>query len=650
MGLRNYAEKVIGRRAVAIALMASAVVAVPAPAQAATKKAKLRAFGSCSGFVHYARRHALTELRLGERVVVQPPFTPQTGGPERDAPQALAESPAGAGQDFSTTNVQEAGVDEPDLVKTDGKRIFVLTGTRLQAIDAGAGGPRLLGSVVVGDSFGGEILLHGDRVFVLSGAGVYSDLIMPLGPGRPMAQAALSLPGYVGGSSTLREIDVSDPAHMRVVRTLEVEGSYVTARLTGDTARVVFTSPPRAIRDLQPVAEAVDRRAAIRRTTTPNWRPSYKVRRGTKGKVRRRALVACRSIRRPERFSGLNSLTVLTLDLDKGLDPVDSDAILTDGQIVYGSTKSLYVATQKLIDEQPNADRPPALLTEVHKFDASIARQTSYEASGVVTGTLLNQFSMSEEKGFLRVASTDSPGWWAPGQNRPQSESFMTVLAQDGRVLKRVGRVGGLGKGERIYAVRMIGDKGYVVTFRQVDPLFVLDLGDPERPRVLGELDLLGYSAYLHPVGEDLLLGVGQAANEQGRTQGTQLSLFDVSDPAKPTRIAQHEVGSSSSSEAEYNHHAFLWWAPASLAVMPVQIYGSGDRGQEFSGAIGFKVARGGIGDAGRVTHPADDYAAPVQRSLVIGDRLFTMSAAGVKATDLGTFAERGFAAFDAGS
>lgn len=650
MRFRVYAEAVIVRRFVALALLVSTVAFVPAPAQAAVKrKAHLRAFASCSGFVHYARRHALGELKLGEPVAVQPPMTV---GPERspDTPQqqTQAEAPAtGGGQDFSTTNVQEAGVDEPDLVKTDGKTIFVVAGTKLQAVDARSAEPRVLGSLAL-DSYGQEILLRGDRVFVLSGAGVYADVILPPNRGGPVAQAALSVP-YFGGNSILREVDVSDPAHMRVVRSLEVDGSYVSARMTGGTARVVFTSPPRAIQELQPVTEAVDRRAAIRRTTTPNWRPSYRVRRGLKGKVKRRALVACRSIRRPVEFSGLNSLTVLTIDMDKGLDPVDSDAILTDGQIVYGSTKSLYVATQKLIDERPAADQPPpGLFTEIHKFDASDADQTTYRGSGVVSGTLLNQFSMSEEKGFLRVASTDSPLWWSPGENRPQSESFVTVLIEQDHVLAQVGRVGGLGKGERIYAVRMIGDKGYVVTFRQVDPLFVLGLGDPTKPKVLGELDLLGYSAYLHPVGDDLLLGVGQAANEQGRTQGTQLSLFDVSDPAKPTRIAQHAVGSSSSSDVEYDHHAFLWWAPSSLAVMPVQIYGS-EKGQEFAGAIGFKVSRSGIDEAGRVTHPASDYAPPVQRSLVVGDRLFTVSGVGVKASDLATFADRGFAAFDAG-
>jgi uncharacterized secreted protein with C-terminal beta-propeller domain len=228
------------------------------------------------------------------------------------------------------------------------------------------------------------------------------------------------------------------------------------------------------------------------------------------------------------------------------------------------------------------------------------------------------------------------------------------VLKQDGAALTQVGRVGELGKGERIYAVRFLGDVAYVVTFRQVDPLYTVGLSDPEHPRVLGSLDLLGYSAYLHPVGDGLLLGVGQAANEQGRTQGTQVSLFDVSDPKNPTRLSNKTVGNGSSSSVEYDPHAFLWWEPAKLAVLPLQIYDyNSDTGTSdvFSGAIGFHARKAdGVTEAGRASHPKDQYgsAAVVERSLVIGDRLFTVSSAGVLASELGSFADQGFAPFPA--
>jgi hypothetical protein len=416
---------------------------------------------------------------------------------------------------------------------------------------------------------------------------------------------------------------------------------------------VIFSATPQALPVLQ-ATTVDDQRPKIARTTTPDWRPTYRLRRGRTGKVARHALVRCTSIERPEIFSGLNSLTVLTIDIDKGLDPVDSDAVMTDGQTVYASKDNLYVATQKAIVEQPSAGSPPPdQQTEIHKFDISKPGETTYEGTGVVSGTLLNQYSMSEQDGVLRVASTQAPLWWSPGNDRP-SESFVTVLKQDGSALREIGRVGDLGKGERIYAVRFLGDVGYVVTFRQVDPLYTVGLSDPEHPKVLGSLDLLGYSAYLHPVGDGLLLGVGQAANEQGRTQGTQVSLFDVSDPAKPTRLSNRVVGSGSSSTVEFDPHAFLWWDPLHLAVLPVQVYdyqGDGKAANQFVGAIGFNATKaGGVTEAGRASHPADSYgySPPIARSLVVGDRLFTISTAGALASDLGTFAERGFVAFPA--
>ncbi len=172
--------------------------------------------------------------------------------------------------------------------------------------------------------------------------------------------------------------------------------------------------------------------------------------------------------------------------------------------------------------------------------------------------------------------------------------------------------------------MRFIGDAGFVVTFRQTDPLYAVDLSDPRRPRVRGELKILGYSAYLHPVGGDLLLGVGQDATEQGAQTGTQLSLFDVSDLSKPARLHARSVGQGSSSAVEFDHHAFLWWAPAKLAVVPVEDYGSSS---SFVGAIGFGVTRGaGIGERGRASHEGEGYATPILRSFVVKGRLFTLS------------------------
>jgi len=201
--------------------------------------------------------------------------------------------------------------------------------------------------------------------------------------------------------------------------------------------------------------------------------------------------------------------------------------------------------------------------------------------------------------------------------------------------------------------VRFVGDKAYVVTFRQVDPLYTLDLSRKDDPKVLGELKILGYSAYLHPVSDDLLLGVGQDAGADGRTRGAQLSLFDVSNLRSPVRRAQVALGSGSSTSADFDPHAFLFWKPTGLAVIPLSTYqlSIGKRG--FEGAIGFRVGLDSLAEAGRITHPKEGqgenaYAPPIVRTLVIGDKLYTLSYAGLATSRLDTLAPLGFAAFPA--
>jgi Beta propeller domain len=621
----------MGRRALPLIVVTAAVLAAaPGVPQAATRSrpsaARLKAFTSCAALVSYARRNL---RRTGGRVwsgVVDAPL----GGPARGAPETVAapqSEPGSAGTDYSTTNNQEEGVDEPDIVKTDGRRIYAMSGRTLYALDARA--PRLLGKLELGDGYGYELLVRGDRVLALWRAS--SPLPVEGAPPLRSSLAPIASPG----TTHIADIDVSNPAAMRIARSETVDGDYVTARRNGATARVVISSSPHVL--IEPAAAA----------RVSGWLPRAVV--AARGRRSVRRAVACRAVRRPLAFSGLGMLTVLTIDLDRGLPAIDSDALMTDAQTVYGSTKSLYVATQRWIDPRTAPDRiPEGVRTAIHRFDASNAERTDYRASGEAPGYLLNQFSLSEFRGVLRVATTQEP-IWASGQRAQDSESLVTVLDQHGARLDEVGRVGGLGRGERIYSVRFIEDAGYVVTFRQIDPLYTLDVSDATRPRVRGALELLGYSAYLHPVGRDLIFGVGRDASPEGRVGGAKLSLFDVSNLAAPKLLSRHALGSSSSTDAEFDHKAFLFWPPFHLAFLPVQIYGDGraSSGPEFTGAIGFRVARaGGIGEAGRVVHDRAGSAVPVTRSLVVGPRLFTLSDGGVLASDLSTLAPRTWVAF----
>jgi Beta propeller domain len=579
-------------------------------------KVKLKAFGSCKALVRYGR----TNVRRGTGVAPPPPVAP-TPMPIRVAPvegvplapnAAPGAAPQAGGDVASGTNVQEAGVDEPDLVKTAGSRIFAIAAGRLHAVDAA--GPQLLGSLEL-PGWGHELLLHGDRMLVISHDapevkqpdGIVLDVLGP-------------------GVTVLTEVDVSDPAAMRVVRTERIRGNHVSSRLTGRTARVVVWTKSRA-------AYEPELRPALR-----GWLPRRALRRRGTGKPTYRRAAPCRRVLRPASFSGTDMLTVLTVDLEKGLPAVDSDAIMSGGHTVYASDSSLYVATQRWAPEMQASDTgAPRSTTTIHRFATGDPDATAYRASGQVPGYLLNQFSLSEHDGVLRAASTSLPAWWGDGTFE-ESQSHVTVLDErDGRLVQ-IGQVGGLGRGERIYAVRFIGAAGYVVTFREVDPLYVVDLERPSEPVVRGELKIRGYSAYLHPVGEGLLLGVGQDASERGLQLGTQLSLFDVSDPSRPRRLHQAAIAASSSA-AELDHHAFLWWAPRDLAVVPLTVHG----GQFFQGAAGFRVRRGpGIEEAGRASHDN----APILRSFVAAGRLFTLSDAGLEVDSLDSLAEEAWLPF----
>jgi uncharacterized secreted protein with C-terminal beta-propeller domain len=628
-------------RRLGVLLVAFAVLAAgAADAGAVPRKAKARlaSFDSCAQLVRYARAHAGRMQASGvpgPPPLVRPAPPPLAPMPELREGQNLV-SPAaaapGAGGDASTstTNVQEAGVDEPDVVKTDGRIVYVVSASRLLAIDVAGGAPRLLATVPL-TGWSHELLLHDERLLVLSRVpGPGAEAPGPPRPDAPRPSTVAASPALpYRGATRLAEVAVGDPAAPRVVRTQDVEGDYVTARLHDGAARVVVTSAPERL---------TGRRAA-------DWVPQTVVASAGRPARPARLLVPCDDVARPATFSGLTTVTVLTVDLRAGLPAVDADAILSSAQTVYASPRSVYVATQRDLEPAAAAaGEPPALSSAIHRFDTSERRSTTYRSSGTVTGTLLNQFSLSEHGGVLRAATTDWPLWWGPEAPARESESFVTTLTERDGQLVRTGRVDGLGRTERIYAVRFVGDVGYVVTFRQTDPLYTLDLADPARPRVLGELEVPGYSAYLHPVGEDLVLGVGQDATEDGRRTGAQVSLFDVRDLRAPRRLGQVGFGPGSFSAVEGDHRAFLHWPATGLAVVPLVAYGSES---SFAGAVGLRVGRArGVAEVGRVEHGGERLGVGVQRSLVVGGRLVTVSDEGLEVGRLDTLAEQAFLAF----
>ena len=367
----------------------------------------------------------------------------------------------------------------------------------------------------------------------------------------PIAASLRASPYWAYGSQTvITEVDVHDPSAMAVTQTMSVDGRFVDARQSGASARIVISSAPHAIAEPQLAGAAA------------GWVPSWRFKDVRSGRHFTRQVASCGTIRRPVQFSGLGMVNIVTVNFNKGLQAAQSTSLMADAQIVYGSPTSLYIATQKWVAPTLSLGQLPASqVTVIDKFDVSDPDTTTYLASGEVPGYLLNQFSLSESGGFLRVASTSRPIWWGPVVPTT-SQSYVTVLQPQGGVLAPVGQVSGLGQGEQIYSVRFVGNTGYVVTFHQVDPLYTIDLSTPTAPKVVGELELQGYSAYLHPLTDGLLLGIGQdVSTSTNEPTGAQLELFDVADPSSPKLLAKTSLGTGSSSQATYDHHAFLYWA-----------------------------------------------------------------------------------------
>ena len=558
---------------------------------------------------------------------------------------------------FSGTNVQVSGVDEPDIVKTDGERIVALAEGMLVVVDVTGPHPEVVSRLRLGNLSVQNIFLSGDTV-LLFGSAWGGPVPMPLVEGDAEIAPIFQTP-----TMQIIEVDISGDA--KIVRTMTVDGQFVSGRMVGDSVRLVLSSSPVGFKWSFPEGSGLlaerkaieENREIIRNSSPENWIPYYLVTDADGDVIDEDVLFDCDRAAHPEEFSGLNMLSVVTIDIGAGLSVTDSTGVLANGDTIYASADNLYVATQNWDTWQWSRsgaapeEGPSLVTTDIHKFDIGDPDRTTYLATGQVEGYLLNQFAMDEHEGLLRVASTSQPTWWGGDF---ETESMITVLQQDDGNLAEIGFVDGLGKTEQIYSVRFLGDVAYVVTFRQTDPLYTVDLSDPTNPEVVGELKILGYSAYLHPLGDGLLLGVGQDATERGRVQGTQISVFDVSEPSEPRLIDSFTLSEGSNSEVEYDHHAFLYWEPTGLVMIPVQQYWWDSKSESsFFGAIGLTVeSDGDLHEIRRIAHPGGerdgdwDWRAQIHRSIVIGDSVYTISNKGIMKSDLDDLRERDWLGF----
>ncbi|MCK4327992.1 MAG: beta-propeller domain-containing protein [Candidatus Diapherotrites archaeon] len=568
---------------------------------------------------------------------------------------AMAEGGAGEKQaiDFSETNVQVAGIDEGDLIKTDGDYIYTVSGDTVYIIKAYPGEDAEIVSKIEYDYEPSELFIHGDRLAVFGN--YYGDV------------AGIDFVPQ-NGMSFFDVYDVSDRSSPKPVKEYLFEGRFFRARMYGDYAYFVATNGF-DYRPIYPTPLIIE-----------------------DGEVRAMPAPDIHYFPIPYHYPDL--LTVHAIDL-ANLGEESSKAIAVEGgQSLYMSAENMYITyteyvneydlrndiTKSLLeDELTRTDRglielivglPAEILTHHEKeakilgiytnhlnymtqkerdeledeievqlkkklkeyeyFEFTVISQLGIKggeitigSTGKVPGHVVNQFSMDEHGGVFRIATTVSPRWSWRWKDR--SESVNNVFALDSS-LKVIGELGEVAEGEQIYSTRFMGDKLYMVTFRQVDPFFVIDLSDPTDIKSLGELKIPGFSRYLHPYDETTIIGIGQETTETGRVMGLKVSLFDVTDVSDPQEVAKFVTEERyAQSTALTEHHAFLFSKEKELMVIPV--YSGWGADGDYDGAFVFRISKDAIELRGLVDHSSGGrYGPSVQRSLYIEELLYTKS------------------------
>ncbi|HHX87466.1 MAG TPA: hypothetical protein GX693_04705 [Firmicutes bacterium] len=551
----------------------------------------------------------------------------------RESAPAAGRSTAG---DYSTTNIQVAGVDEADIIKTDGEYIFQVNNRRILAVRAYPAEEMEVAGIIEfedKDFYPQEIYL--DEKYLIVVGGVYP--AYPEGPGVEDYRRAIT-PELYNPTVKAMIYDVADKTDLRLCREIELTGSYLSSRKVGQDFYLVANQFLDTYRILE--EKAVD-----------DLRPSYRDTAGGDNFNK----IDFDQIRYFPELTCPNYLLVAGISLDDLQLNVKVNTYLGAGENIYASAEHLYVALTSWQNapgvEAEEADSPD---TAVYKFSLD-GGKVSYLAEAKVPGVLLNQFSMDEYQGYFRLATTSGQPWFPAEENSSRNNIYILDKS-----LNMAGRLEGLAPGERIYAARFMGDRGYLVTFRTVDPLFVLDLTDPGRPVVLGELKIPGYSNYLHPYDEHHLLGFGQETfevpDDQGGATGSfvlaggmKVALFEVSNPRRPVQKFTLTIGDRGTySELLWNHKALLFSREKELLAFPVTVMKAGDvlEGEEilswgelvFQGAYIYQLnLTAGFNLRGTVTHLSageDIYNNPepeggdrqIQRIIYIGDTLYTVS------------------------
>jgi len=546
-----------------------------------------------------------------------------------------AETGDSEGATYSTTNLQETGVDESDVFKSDGVNFYIGKGRSLRIVRASpAAEMEELARLDLGAPID-SLYLNGGQAIVLMQQ--YGD---SAAPGlRDGAEIMIWPPYDARATVRVAAIDVSDPRSPRVVTERELDGVLVSSRLTNGRLILILTFvPPMPPGPLGIALLTLD-------DVLPRTRSA-----GTEA-----VLVPVENWYRPESPDGYYTTAVVTLDASDVSRVVGATAVMAEAGTIYATTEALYLTGTGW--GAGDADEGPR--TIIHKLKYNADGVAEYAASGAVPGRPINQFSLGEHEGYLRIAtevsrwSTSLDGDVVSARSLEQYAGVYVLGEVDGN-LEVVGKVENIAPGETVHSSRFLGDHGFLVTLRRIDPLFLLDLTEPANPRVVAELTLPGFSDYLHPLGDTHLIGVGKWVindNEFDWYQGLQLSLFDVSDWSSPRVVQQIQLGGrGSESDVLYTHKAFTFMPDSNLLAVPMKLTTLNDIPWEygdaaFDGVVVFRVdPQQGFTELGRINAVSsaasgyDWWWGDWRRGAFIGQTAYAVTPDGVRSASLDDF------------
>ncbi len=628
-----------------------------------------------------AQQSGLGQYAIRDNVLT--PASASIGESKSDASGGASATPAPA---YSNTNVQVQGVDEADIVKTDGKYIYAFYKNKLVITLAyPAEDARVVKTLNLDTITPSQLFINGNKLVLFGTSYTYNDVY---------TQNKIAAPGWEGGyiyspywsysKSIVNMYDISNPSNPKLEKELAFAGNYVSSRMVGNNVYFVMQTYP----DYQ-----------ILNSETKNASESIIPPYFEDGVEKPLAAPTDIGYLRPiyaQSFVTIASLNVGTKELNK-------ETIVGSAETVYASQENLYLAhtqynyyysilkpliaqregdtvvtttgTTKVGIDAGTANTVPPLpnpqdntpKTIIHKF-ALKSGDVEYLGKATALGHVLNQFSMDEYAGNFRIATTVNEQWNPQTNTNTKSMNSVYVFNEE---MKQVGALEDLAPGERIYSARFMGERAYLVTFRQIDPLFVLDLSNPADPKVLGKLKIPGYSNYLHPIDDTHIIGVGKdtetsKSGDFAYYLGMKLAIFDVSDVENPVQMHSLIIGDrGTDSFALQDHHAFLYDKEKELLVLPIYLHEISDAQKDqitkgigdwrdwpaygeptFQGAFVYNVTlEDGFKERGRITHIDDeidlksgyylDWQYQVKRSLFIGNVLYTISDKMIKANDL---------------